>query len=72
MKVSVDRIESGIATLISRDDPKTRFCVPATDLPAGCRENDVLTLTFARDDAATTAAQERVGSILERLKKPKS
>lgn len=69
MKVSVDRIETGIATLLSCKDPGIRFTVPVVDLPPGCRENDILTITFVRDDAATAAAQERAGILVARLRK---
>jgi hypothetical protein len=69
MKVSIDRIESEIATLISCDEPQIRFTVPVSSLPAGCNEGDVLTLSLERDEAATVSARERVTTLVEKLKK---
>jgi hypothetical protein len=71
MKVAIDRIESGIAVLISRDDPQIRFTVPVSVLPPGCKEGDILTLSLERDETATTAAKERVTSLIDKLKKKK-
>lgn len=69
MKVSIDRIESGIAVLISRDDPQIRFTVPVSALPPLCKEGDILTLSLERDETATAAAKERVTSLIDKLKK---
>jgi hypothetical protein len=69
MNVSIDRIEDGIAVLFMRDDPLGRIHVPVSLLPPGCREGDVLILTFERDPAATAAARERISGLIEKLKK---
>lgn len=69
MKVSIDRIEEGIAVLVIRDDPPGRIHLPVSLLPPGCGEGDVLTLTLDRDTAATAEAKERVLGLIEKLKK---
>jgi hypothetical protein len=69
MKVSVDRVEEGIAVLIPLDDPRQRITVPAKFLPPGSREGDVLTLTFEEDPEETAAARERVSLLIDKLKK---
>lgn len=69
MKWITDRIEDGIAVLVLQDDPRQRITVPVGALPDGCREGDILTLTFEKDPVSTAAAKERVTGILEGLKK---
>jgi hypothetical protein len=68
MKVSVDRIEEGVAVLVTRDDPPQRIQVPVSFLPPGCGEGDVLTLTLEADPVDTAAAKERVSGLIEKLK----
>jgi|CryBogDrversion2_1035201.scaffolds.fasta_scaffold145048_1 hypothetical protein len=70
MKAMIDRIEEGIAVLISLDDETLRMNVPAFLLPDGSREGDILTITCERDVEATRAAHERMVGLVERLKKP--
>jgi hypothetical protein len=69
MKVSIDRIEEGIAVLVIRDDPGGQIPVPVSLLPHGCGEGDVLTLTLERDPAATAAAKERIFELIKKIKK---
>ncbi len=69
MKATVDRIDEGIAVLISRDDDTLQFRIPAALLPPGCREGDILSVTFERDDAATREAKTRVAGLIQNLKK---
>lgn len=71
MKVSIDRIEEGTAVLIVREDPSLRIRIPAVLLPPGSREGDVLTWVLEPDPAATGAAEERVTSLIEKMKKKK-
>jgi hypothetical protein len=68
MKVSIDRIEDGIAVLVMLEDPFTRINVPVSLLPPGFREGDVLTLTLEADPAGTSQAKERVTGLIDRLK----
>jgi len=69
MKVSIDRIEEGVAVLVTRDDFIRRIQIPASLLPPGCREGDVLTLTLEADAAETAAAKEQVITLIDKLKK---
>lgn len=71
MKVSIDRIEKGVAVLVMQDDPFDRISVPAALLPPGCREGDVLTLMLEADPGETLAAKERVGRLINTLQKKK-
>jgi hypothetical protein len=71
MNVSIDRIEEGVAVLVTRDDPPGRITIPASLLPPGCGEGDILTLTLAVDPVDTVATKERVAGLIEKLKKPR-
>ena len=69
MNVSIDHIDEGIAVLIMPGKPGERIQVPASLLPPGCREGDILTLTLTSNPAATEAAKERVSGLIKKLKK---
>jgi hypothetical protein len=69
VKVSIDRIEEGVAVLVMRDDPLGRIHVPVALLPPGCGEGDVLTLTLESDPAATAEAKECVAGLIKKIKK---
>ncbi|WP_369425209.1 DUF3006 domain-containing protein, partial [Methanothrix sp.] len=56
-----------LAVLITGDG--TRFNLPVSLLPEGCREGDVLNLSIERNLEETAQARERVSSLMERLKK---
>jgi len=68
MQVTVDRIESGMAILIGREDETLRISIPAKSLPEGCREGDILTLALERDEVATAEVRERVAAKIEKLR----
>jgi hypothetical protein len=69
MKATVDRIDEGIAVLIFRDDDVLQVRIPVALLPPDCREGDILTATFERDNAATREAKTRVAGLIRDLKK---
>jgi hypothetical protein len=69
MKVSIDRIEEGIAVLLLQEDPRERITIPAALLPHGSGEGDILTLTLEEDPADTSAARKRVSALIEKVKK---
>lgn len=69
MKATIDRIDEGIAVLISRDDDTLQVRIPARLLPPDCREGDILTVTFERDETATAEAKSRVAGLIRNLKK---
>lgn len=68
-KVTLDRIEDGIAVLLVRDDENVKVNIPLTLLPVGSREGDILDITIVRDVKETDAAKERVVNLLEKLQK---
>ena len=68
LKVTIDRIEEGIAVLLVRDEEKIKINVPFTLLPVGSKEGDILDIVITRDVQETEAAKERVSSLLEKLK----
>jgi hypothetical protein len=69
MKFTIDRIESGIAVLISQDDPLVRINLPVPLLPPASGEGSVVSLSVERDDDEARAARDRVARLQEKLKK---
>ena len=69
MKFTLDRIDEGIAVLISREEEPVRMTIPVSLLPPGVKEGDIVTLSIERDDEATAAARIRVTGLLDKLKK---
>ena len=67
-KVTLDRIEEGIAVLLVRDDETIKINIPLTLLPSGSKEGDILDIAITRDVQETETAKERVSSLLEKLK----
>jgi hypothetical protein len=68
MYLTIDRIESGIAVLIGREDESMRLEVPLPLLPEGSREGDVLMLSLTRSESEARSAKDRVSALQERLK----
>ena len=69
LKVTIDRIEEGIAVLFVRDEEKIKINIPLCLLPVGSKEGDILDITIVRDVQETEDAKERVASLLDKLKK---
>ena len=69
MKATIDRIEGGIAVLVSREDVNVRIQLPASVLPGGSREGDILSVLLERDDEATAEAKAETVSLIGRLKR---
>lgn len=69
-KVTVDRIDEGVAILILEGEENSRVTLPVTHLPPETREGDVLTLTLERDPYATQAALDRSAALIARLRQP--
>lgn len=63
--LTLDRIEEGIAVLLSDDGG--RLLVPASELPPDCRDGSVLSVVFQPDPVETEARTARVRHIQERL-----
>ncbi len=67
---SVDRFEGDrkqLAVLVSYDNDQVT--IPRRLLPRGVQPGDVLTLTIARDDAATRALSEEARRVRDELHK---
>ncbi|MDO8872864.1 MAG: DUF3006 domain-containing protein [Methanoregula sp.] len=69
MKASIDRIEEGIAVLISAEAEPVRMTIPVSLLPPGAKEGDIVIIGIERDEGATAASKDRVTSLIEKLKK---
>ena len=68
MKATIDRIEGKIAVLLLGDE-SIKLNIPISQLPDGCKEGDILNISFERDPEATSQAKERVSNLMEKLKK---
>ncbi|HPT36653.1 MAG TPA: DUF3006 domain-containing protein [Methanothrix sp.] len=68
MKAVIDRIEGKIAVLLLGDE-SIKLNIPISQLSDGCREGDILNVSFERDPAATEQTRERVSGLMEKLKK---
>ena len=67
MKTTVDRIDGGIAVLISCDDPGVQITLPAGILPAGSREGDILGVAIEPDPYGTREARDRIAEKIRRF-----
>ena len=68
MKATIDRIEGKIAVLLLGDE-SIKLNIPISQLPDGCKEGDILNMSFERDVVGTEQAKERVSNLMEKLKK---
>lgn len=67
-RVSLDRVEEGLAVLLLREDESVRFTLPASLLPEGAREGDILEVAVRRDVTATGEARRQVTERIERMR----
>lgn len=68
-KVSVDRIEDGIAVLLPTTDDRSPITVPKGFLPRGTNEGYILWVSFEVDEVATVQTKQRVRWLLAELEK---
>jgi hypothetical protein len=68
MKATIDRVEGKMAVLLLGDEG-TKLNIPLSQLPDGCKEGDILNMSFERDFVGTEQAKERVSALMEKLKK---
>ncbi|NLZ30619.1 MAG: DUF3006 domain-containing protein [Methanomicrobiales archaeon] len=66
-RVSLDRVEEGLAVLLLREDESVLFTLPRALLPEDAREGDILEIAIHRDVAATAEARRRVAERIERM-----
>ena len=69
IRVSLDRIEEGLAVLLLRDAESVRFTLPRALLPRNACEGDILEVVVRRDVAATEEARRRVAERIERMRR---
>jgi|WetSurMetagenome_2_1015567.scaffolds.fasta_scaffold02974_5 hypothetical protein len=68
MKMTIDRIEEGVAVLLSREDRPRTMSVPLSFLPPGSREGDIVTVEIGRDGEETRETTDRVRDLITKLK----
>ncbi|MGM0414624.1 MAG: DUF3006 domain-containing protein [Bacillota bacterium] len=68
MKVTVDRIENGIAVLLIRPAEEYSCEIPVDYLPSETGEGDILLVDFKREINETEEARKRVRGLIEKLK----
>jgi hypothetical protein len=68
MKAVIDRFEGELAVLLLGDEG-TKLNIPISQLPDGCKEGDILNMSFERDVVGTEQTKERVSNLMEKLKK---
>ncbi|MDD4652114.1 MAG: DUF3006 domain-containing protein [Methanothrix sp.] len=61
----IDRVKGELAVLLLGDMGEFKLNLLLSQLPDGCREGDILKLSFERDPAATEQARERVSGLME-------
>jgi hypothetical protein len=69
MKAVIDRVEGDLAVVLMGDKGEFKLNIPLSLLPEGCKEGDVLNVSFERDPGATEQAKERTSSLMDKLKK---
>jgi hypothetical protein len=67
LKVYIDRIDEGVATVVLSEDDTKHFNVPATFLPGGVKEGDHLQLTFKKDRESRDAEKKKANELLKEL-----
>jgi hypothetical protein len=68
MKAVIDRVEGELAVLLLGDE-SIKLNILLSLLPAGCREGDILNMSFERDVVGTEQAKEKVSGLMDKLKK---
>jgi len=68
IKVTVDRIEGDKAVLLVRNGEEEEVILPVSLLPAEASEGSILVLRIELDRQETARAEERVKSLIEKLK----
>ncbi|PUU87291.1 DUF3006 domain-containing protein [Halanaerobium sp.] len=72
MKATIDKIENGKARLLIRPQEKEDFFLPLSELPEAAEEGSILEINFKLKEDEKKAAEKRVGSLLDKLKKKNS
>ena len=67
MEATVDRIEEGIAVLLVRPEERFQILVPR-ELILGVTEGDIVEIEITRQERKTEEVEERVSSLIEKLR----
>jgi hypothetical protein len=67
LKVVIDRIEDGIATIVLYEDDRVHFKLPAGYLPEGTKDGDHFRLTFKRERESRDAEKKKADDLLKEL-----
>jgi len=67
IKVSVDRIEEGLAILVAWDDHSMQIEWPVALLPESVREGSVLSISVSQDEQARIETKDKVAGLLHKL-----
>jgi len=67
MRVSVDRVEEGMAVLVPREEVPGSILWPISLLPPGVREGVILELEARVDEAETARVMRRAQELHDRL-----
>lgn len=67
LKVYVDRIEDGVATIALYDDDEVHFNLPARLLPESTKEGDYFQLSFRKDQESRAAEKKKADDLLKEL-----
>jgi len=68
IKVTVDRIEGDKAVLLVRNGEEEEVILPVSLLPAEASEGSILVLRIELDRQENARVEERVKSLIEKLK----
>ncbi len=68
MKVTVDKIEEGVARLLIRSEEQFDFHLPVDYLPSEVKEGNILNVSFEVDKKETEEAKVRVQGLIDKLK----
>ena len=67
LKVYIDRVEDGVATVVMSEDDKVHFNLPVKFLPEGTDGGDHFLLTFKHDKESAKAEQAKADDLLKDL-----
>jgi hypothetical protein len=67
IKVSVDRIEEGLAVLVVWDSHNTQIEWPVSLLPESIQEGSVLSISVSKDEQGRIQTRDKVSGLLHRL-----
>lgn len=67
IKVSVDRIEDGLAVLVVWDEHNMQLEWPVSLLPESIREGSVLSISVSQDEQTRSETRDKVSGLLQKL-----